>query len=60
MSFFEAAANYPLLLITLLGFFGLLFGSFFNVVIYRLPKMMESTWKYECEILLSDDDAADE
>ncbi|AMO69439.1 prepilin peptidase [Zhongshania aliphaticivorans] len=60
MSFFEAAANYPLLLITLLGFFGLLFGSFFNVVIYRLPKMMESTWKYECEILLSDDDAAAE
>ena len=49
MSFFEAAANYPLLLITLLGFFGLLFGSFFNVVIYRLPKMMESTWKYECD-----------
>ncbi len=60
MSLFEAAANYPLLLITLVGVFGLLFGSFFNVVIYRLPKMMESTWKYECELLLSDDENAEE
>ena len=60
MSFFEAAANSPLLLITFIGLVGLLFGSFFNVVIYRLPKMMEATWKHECELLLSDDEAAEE
>ena len=28
------------------------FGSFFNVVIYRLPLMMESAWRRECELLL--------
>jgi len=31
---------------------GLLIGSFLNVVIYRLPKMMEQDWKSQCEILL--------
>jgi leader peptidase (prepilin peptidase)/N-methyltransferase len=28
--------------------FGLLFGSFMNVVVYRLPKMMERQWAAEC------------
>ncbi len=28
--------------------FGLLFGSFLNVVIYRLPKIMEREWLEEC------------
>lgn len=60
MPLFEAAANSPLLLITFIGLMGLLFGSFFNVVIYRLPKMMEASWKYECEFLLSDDNDAEE
>lgn len=30
------------------GVFGLLIGSFLNVVIYRLPKMMERQWAAEC------------
>lgn len=30
------------------GLAGLLFGSFLNVVIYRLPKMMEQQWVAEC------------
>jgi len=60
MSFFEAAANFPLLLIAFFGLFGLLLGSFFNVVIYRLPKMMEATWKHECKLLLSEVDDAEE
>lgn len=30
------------------GIFGLLLGSFLNVVIYRLPKMMERQWAREC------------
>ena len=29
------------------GFFGLLIGSFLNVVIYRLPKMLERQWEDE-------------
>ena len=32
----------------LAGVFGLLLGSFLNVVIYRLPKMMEHEWAAEC------------
>jgi len=30
------------------GLFGLLFGSFLNVVIHRLPKMMENDWQCQC------------
>ena len=32
---------------------GLLFGSFLNVVIYRLPKMMERQWAAECAAMAS-------
>jgi leader peptidase (prepilin peptidase) / N-methyltransferase len=32
----------------LAGLFGLLVGSFLNVVIYRLPRMMERQWAAEC------------
>lgn len=32
----------------LAGVFGLLIGSFLNVVIYRLPKIMERQWTAEC------------
>ena len=33
---------------TLAGLFGLLLGSFLNVVIHRLPQMMERQWAREC------------
>jgi len=55
MTFFEAFANAPAFTIGLVGVFGLLVGSFFNVVIYRLPKMMEANWRQECEYLLNND-----
>lgn len=35
----------------LLGLLGLLIGSFLNVVIHRLPKMMELQWAQECATL---------
>lgn len=38
----------PDLAAVLAGFLGLLIGSFLNVVIYRLPKMMERQWAEEC------------
>lgn len=38
----------PWLDAALAGVFGLLVGSFLNVVIYRLPKMMEHQWAAEC------------
>lgn len=36
----------------LAGIFGFLIGSFLNVVIYRLPKMMERQWAEECAELV--------
>jgi len=30
------------------GIFGLIIGSFLNVVIYRLPIMLKNTWQQEC------------
>lgn len=32
--------------------FGLLVGSFLNVVIYRLPVMLNRAWRSQCEVLL--------
>ena len=45
----------PLLLIGLVSIIGLLVGSFLNVVIYRLPVMMNRQWKQECEEYLEID-----
>ncbi|MBN3572721.1 prepilin peptidase [Vibrio neptunius] len=39
---------YPWLFPTLATLFGLIIGSFLNVVIHRLPKMMEREWRQEC------------
>lgn len=33
---------------------GLVVGSFVNVVVFRLPRMMEATWRAECLELLED------
>ncbi|WP_310741416.1 A24 family peptidase [Pseudoalteromonas sp. SG44-17] len=37
------------------GLVSLCIGSFLNVVIYRLPIMMQSEWQTECRVLLADD-----
>lgn len=42
----------------LLGLLGLLVGSFLNVVIHRLPRMMELRWAAECAQLQAASDAA--
>ncbi|NOH70118.1 prepilin peptidase [Vibrio pectenicida] len=39
---------YPWLFPTLATIFGLIIGSFLNVVIHRLPKIMEHEWRKEC------------
>lgn len=41
-----------------LGVLGLLVGSFLNVVIHRLPRMMERQWAAECAELQAKGDAA--
>jgi leader peptidase (prepilin peptidase)/N-methyltransferase len=44
----------------LAGVLGLLIGSFLNVVIYRLPKMLERQWAAECASLNGAEPAAAE
>jgi leader peptidase (prepilin peptidase) / N-methyltransferase len=39
----------PILFSTLVGLVGLLVGSFLNVVIYRLPVMMQKSWRKDCQ-----------
>ena len=39
----------PALAVTLVALFGLLIGSFLNVVIHRVPLMMEQEFRRECE-----------
>ena len=39
------------------GVMGLMIGSFLNVVIYRLPKMMEQQWAQECAELSNQSEA---
>ena len=43
----------PTFLVVLVFIFGLLVGSFLNVVIYRLPVMMERAWQIEARAILS-------
>ena len=45
----------PYLLTGLATLLGLLVGSFLNVVIYRLPLMMEREWRQQCAALLQSD-----
>ena len=42
----------PYLLTALVTILGLLIGSFLNVVIYRLPIMMQREWEQECRAFL--------
>lgn len=44
-------ANFTLFLI-IIGLFSLFIGSFLNVVVYRLPRMMEQSWSEECRVYL--------
>jgi len=42
----------PTLFFIIVAFISLFIGSFLNVVIYRLPLMMEQSWSEECRIYL--------
>lgn len=44
----DALSSAPALFITVSVIFGLMVGSFLNVVIHRLPKMMEREWHSNC------------
>lgn len=49
MRFFEGNPDIFLLVV---AFFSLFIGSFLNVVIYRLPRMMDQSWGEECRVYL--------
>ena len=51
-NFLDALSGSPTLLVGLCVLMGLLVGSFLNVVIYRLPVMMERGWKQEAREIL--------
>ncbi|GEM73908.1 prepilin peptidase [Vibrio sagamiensis] len=44
----EVFHYYPWLFILFTTIFGLIVGSFLNVVIYRLPRIMENEWRRDC------------
>lgn len=49
MHFFS---SHPSAFILSVAFVSLFVGSFLNVIIYRLPRMMEQSWSEECRIYL--------
>ncbi len=51
MAVIEALQSTPLMFVALATLLGLLVGSFLNVVIHRLPKMMENEWRAQAEEL---------
>ncbi len=52
MTLLELLAGSPALFVILTALFGLMIGSFLNVVIYRLPLMMQREWRAQCAELL--------
>lgn len=52
LDFFQQSATAFNIFVVL---FSLIIGSFLNVVVYRLPKMMHNTWYLECREFLADE-----
>lgn len=51
--------NSPTYFVALVSIVGLMVGSFLNVVIYRLPKMLEREWRQHCAELRAEKNAAE-
>ncbi|MCB5205910.1 prepilin peptidase [Methylovorus mays] len=49
--FLQVLQDSPAFFIAVSALLGLLVGSFLNVVIHRLPKMMEAEWRLNCQSL---------
>jgi len=59
MTSLDYLINNPVAFISTCCLFGLMVGSFLNVVIYRLPKMMESAWQAEISQALQNQEPPD-
>ena len=57
--FTELLTTFPALFVVMVAIFSLMIGSFLNVVIYRLPKMMENDWQQEYQAYFNADTAAE-
>lgn len=53
MVFVELLKSEPAFLRIVVGLVGVMVGSFLNVVIYRLPLMLERGWRAECRAFLA-------
>ena len=53
MYLFDYLQNTPAAFYISMAVFGLIVGSFLNVVIHRLPKMLEIDWQQQCRTLLN-------
>lgn len=53
MTVMDLVQHAPMVLTAIAFVFGLLVGSFLNVVIHRLPLMMEREWRQQCSELAS-------
>lgn len=60
MTILSLLQSSPTLFICLIALLGLLVGSFLNVVIYRLPIMMERDWQSQCDELNGKESQASE
>jgi leader peptidase (prepilin peptidase) / N-methyltransferase len=56
----RALELFPLIGLVGAAVLGLLVGSFLNVVIYRLPKMMERDWRAQCIEFLGEENIKDD
>ena len=56
--FTELLTTFPALFIVMVAIFSLVIGSFLNVVIYRLPKIMENDWQQEYQAYFNADATA--
>jgi leader peptidase (prepilin peptidase)/N-methyltransferase len=50
---FEVFSAFPVLFLASVAVMGLVIGSFLNVVIHRLPIMLEREWRQECQQFLA-------
>lgn len=56
MDLFSVLEESSVFLLIFTGSLGLLIGSFLNVVIYRLPIMLQRGWRHECIVFLEQED----
>lgn len=57
MTLLDYMASHVLAFVVVAGLLGLVVGSFLNVVIHRLPKMMERDWMHQAREMLEPDTA---